>query len=154
MRTRRCALPALVLAAALGAAGCGADDDAEPGLKPGAEGITAVIEAYAAGLADGDCPRACSLMSAAAQQALIDRSGSGGICLTAVTATAEELPDDAVTALCQLEVATITGAGTTSASASVTLTGPGADAARAALGGATFQMSVTDARWGIGSVQS
>lgn len=113
-----------------------------------------MIETYAAALADGDGPRACSLMSATAQQALIDRSDSSGNCLTAVTATAEELPDDAVTALHQLAVGDITGAETTSASASVTLNGPGADEARAALGGATFQMSVTDARWGIESVQS
>lgn len=152
MRTRRCALPAVFLAA-LGVAGCGGDDDFEPGLKPGAEGIIAVIETYAAGLADGDGPRACSLMSKPAQQALIDRSGGDGNCLAAITATAEELPDDAITALRELEVGDITGAETTSASASVTLTGPGADAAREALGGVTFQMSVTDARWGIESVQ-
>lgn len=156
MPTRRPAPLALVLAviSALAASGCVTEDlTFEPGLKPGAEGVTAVIEVYAAGIATGDGPLACSLTSAAAQQALIDRSGSDGNCLAAVAAIAERLPDDAAVALRELKVGDITGAETTSASASITLTGPGADAARAVLGGVTFQMSVTDARWGIDSVQ-
>jgi hypothetical protein len=52
-----------------------------------------------------------------------------------------------------VEVGGISGAETTSASASVTVSGPGADAARAALGGTTFLMTVADARWGVDAVR-
>jgi hypothetical protein len=151
MPVRRPAMPAITLVLLL--AGCAGEDPYfEPGLKPGAEGITAVIEAYAAGLAAGDGPLACSMMSAAAQQALVDRSGSGS-CLAAVTAVSEALPGDAATALRDLEVGDISGAETTSASASVTVSGPGADAARTALGGTSFLMTVADARWGVDAVR-
>jgi hypothetical protein len=158
MPTRRPAVPALVLAVPLvltfAAAGCATEDPTfEPGLKPGAEGITAVIEVYAAGFAAGDGPLACSMMSAAAQRAVVDRSGSGGNCLAAVTAISEALPGDAAAALRDLEVGDISGAETTSASASVAVSGPGADAARTALGGTSFRMTVTDARWGIDAVE-
>jgi hypothetical protein len=154
MPTRRPAAPALVLAFALPLVGCATEDPTfEPGLKPGAEGITAVIEVYAVGLAAGDGSLTCSMMSAAAQQALVARSGGGGNCLAAVTALSEALPPDAAAALRDLEVGDIRGAETKSASASVALSGPAADAARTALGGTSFRMTVTDARWGIDAVE-
>jgi hypothetical protein len=155
LRLRRLAafLPLALLASSVAVTGCRADEDLEPGLEPGAEGIKAVIQTYAKAVADGDGPRACSLMSRTAQEALIQRTGVAGSCLTAVEAIAEPLSEDAKTALADLEVTDINGAETTAASATATVDAPGADEAASALGGTVFTLSVADARWGIDSVR-
>jgi hypothetical protein len=143
----------LAIVTSLMLTGCGADEDFDPGLKPGAEGITAVIQIYSEAIAEGNGPRACSLMSRAAQDALIQRSGVTGNCLAAVTAISERLSEDAIAALEDVNLSDFSGEETTSASATATTAGPGADEATAALGGTDFTMSVEEERWGIASVQ-
>jgi hypothetical protein len=147
------ALPLLAVLAGVALTGCGAHDDFEPGLKPGAEGITAVIHAYATAIAHGDGARACSLMSRTAQEKLIQRTGVPGSCLAGVAAISDALSDGASTALDDVQVTDISGEKTTNASATATISGAGADEATRALGGRRFTMTVADARWGVESTQ-
>jgi len=148
------ALLPLALLAGTALAGCGGPgEDFDPGHQPGAEGISAVIRVNARALADGDGPRACSLMSRAAQEEVMQRSGVTGNCLDAIKAISEPLSDEARTALADVEVEGISGETTTSATATAALSGTGAEEATTALGGTAFTMSVEDARWGIDSVQ-
>ena len=58
--------------------GCSGPENTDPGAKSGAEGVSDVVGVYAAALADGDGPRACSLMNPPAQQELIARVGVDG----------------------------------------------------------------------------
>ena len=146
----------LPLALLTGAAltGCGGlGEDFDPGLKPGAEGITAVIEITAKAIADGDGSRACSLMARTAQEEVIQRSGVTGNCPTAVTEISEQLSDDARASLADVQVTNISGEETTNASATATMGGSGAEEATAALGGTAFTMLVAESRWGIDSIQ-
>ncbi|WP_336031651.1 hypothetical protein [Geodermatophilus sp. FMUSA9-8] len=148
------ALLPLALLAGTALAGCGGPgEDFDPGHQPGAEGITAVIRVYGKAIGEGDGPRACSLMSRAAQEQVMERSGVPGNCLDAVSAIAEPLSDDARTSLADVQVTDIDGEETTSASATATASGAGAEEATAALGGTVFTMSVAEARWGIDSIQ-
>jgi hypothetical protein len=148
------ALLSLALLTGAALTGCGGlGEDFDPGLKPGAEGITAVIQTFARAVAEGDGPRACSLMARSAQQEVIQRSGVTGNCLTAVTEISEQLSDDARASLADVAVSGITGEETTSAFATATASGAAADDATGALGGTAFTMSVADARWGIESIQ-
>jgi hypothetical protein len=148
------ALLSLGLLAGAALTGCGGPgEDFDPGLKPGAEGITAVIEITARAIADGDGPRACSLMARTAQEEVVQRSGVTSNCLDAIKAISEPLSDEARTALADVQVTDIDGEETTSASATATASGAGAEEATAALGGTAFTMSVAEARWGIDSIQ-
>jgi hypothetical protein len=150
----RTALLSLGLLAGAALTGCGGPgEDFDPGLKPGAEGITAVIEITARAIADGDGPRACSLMARTAQEEVMQRSGVTSNCLDAIKAISEPLSDEARTALADVQVTDIDGEETTSASATATVPGAGAEEATAALGGTAFTLSVAEARWGIDSIQ-
>ena len=112
------ALLPLVLLSGAALTGCGGlGEDFDPGLEPGAEGITAVIEITAGAIADGDGPRACSLMARTAQEEVMQRSGVTSNCLDAITAISEPLSDEARTALADVQVTDIDGEETTSASA-------------------------------------
>ncbi|MGY2067059.1 hypothetical protein [Blastococcus sp. SYSU DS0619] len=155
MRPR--SLPALLPLALLSGAvltGCGGlGEDFDPGLEPGAEGITAVIEITAKAIADGDGSRACSLMARTAQEEVMQRSGVTSNCLDAIKAISEPLSDEARSALADVQVTDIEGEETTSAYATATASGAAAEEATAALGGTAFTMSVAEARWGIDSIQ-
>jgi hypothetical protein len=148
------ALVPIALLAGTALAGCGGPgEDFDPGARPGAEGITAVIEIYAKAIANGDGPRACSLVSKAVQDEVIGRSGVTGNCLEAVKAISEPLSEEAKNALADAQVTDISGEATTNATATLVLDGIGAGEATTALGGSSFSMSVEEARWGIASIQ-
>ncbi|TYP87859.1 hypothetical protein [Blastococcus xanthinilyticus] len=70
--------------------GCGGGFE-DVAAIPGEEGASRVAETYLAALADGDGPRACSLMDTATQQTLIGAHGGTGDCLAAVKGAAEAL---------------------------------------------------------------
>lgn len=142
----------LALLAGTALAGCGGlGEDFDPGLKPGAEGITAVIQSYARGIAHGDPNQACGLLSTTAQDELLQRTGVNGSCLDAARTISDALSEDAKAALADVQVEDIRGGSTTSATA--TMSGVGAQEAAAALGGATISLVVEELRWGIDSVQ-
>ena len=145
---RSIAVASLAGALALAVSGCSQHENTDPGAAPGEAGIRDVVSVYSQALADGDGPRACSLMSATAQHSLVARTASGD-CLSAVKALHDGLSSEAAEALPSVEVTAITQESPEAAAITVSFPEPGTDGATAAVGGRSLHVVRVDARWGI-----
>ncbi len=144
----RCTMPTLLAFALLPVAlsACGGGDP-DVGADPGEDGVRDVVRVFSAALADGDGPRACSLMSVRAQQRLVARAKASD-CLTAVTTVSTTLSPEAASALRSASPDTVT---TRDSRAEVDLAQAGIPpaAVEAAFPGPVWHLGVEDARWHI-----
>jgi len=88
---RSLAVALCVGGAVLLASGCGGGKSDDPSAVAGEDGVVGVSEQYFKGLAEGDGAKACSVLDAPSQQALIQLHSAGGNCLDAVKAAAQSL---------------------------------------------------------------
>lgn len=135
-------LALLLLTVTLSSCGGGGGD---VGAAPGREGVEEVVPVYTAALADGDGPRACSLMTVDAQDQLVADTGTAD-CLHAVIATSQGLSPEAANALRDVTVRRVE---VTDNAATVSLGEDGEVAARA-LGGSTLQLVREEEHWLVG----
>jgi hypothetical protein len=149
MRTSRSiAVASLAGATILALGGCSQHENTDPGAAPGEQGIRDVVSVYSQALADGDGPRACSLMSPTAQHSLVARTAASD-CLAAVKTVHDGLSSEAAGALPSVEVTAITQEGDDAAAITVSFPDPGMTEATAAVGGQALHVVRVDARWGI-----
>lgn len=127
-------------------AGC-SSGNTDVGADLGEDGVRDVVQVFAKALADGDGPRACSLMSVPAQRSMIARVKAGD-CLTAVTSASKSLPPGAADALRSLEPRNIALNGQR-ARVDLAASGVTAEQVAGVLPGTTMDLSVQDARWAV-----
>ncbi len=144
-RTARSLLVVAVLPGALSACGGGNPD---VGANPGEDGVRDVVRVFAAALAEGDGPRACSLMSARAQQSLLARAPKASNCPAAVTTLAGTIPPAAATALRSASPDAVT-IHDTRAQVDLAQAGIPPAAVEGVFPGPVWHLHVEDLRWGI-----
>lgn len=102
---RRIALSAAVIAVTAGGilTGCNGGASSDVGAEPGDAGVQDVVPVFLEALADGDGPRACSLLTAAAQDLLILELDSAD-CITSVVSHSQRLGAEEKQALRDAEI--------------------------------------------------
>ncbi|RKN38676.1 hypothetical protein [Micromonospora endolithica] len=121
----------------------------DPGHRPGAEGVREIIPLYTRALADGDGPKACSLMSKAAQEALAKRAANDD-CLQSVKSVANRLDQASAAALREVKMK---DPQVNAGKATVELQLDGSQqGAIDALGSTTLTLVQIDERWHIDAV--
>lgn len=143
-RSARLIVAALATGALL--SGC-SGGNADVGADLGEDGVKDVVRVYSKALADGDGPRACSLMSVPAQRDLIARFKAQD-CLTAVKSASSSLSPAAAAALRKVSPDSVTVIGQ-QAKVDLGKAGVPASAVSGVMPAPIMTLSVVESRWAV-----